>query len=114
MPDKFAITVKEPLWAEDGWVAPVLLIKMHRVQVSDDHGALGDSVATHHRILRRSAEDAQWDDIAKAQDFMQHCLHIRHPLLVFKSRRSAIQDAIDLHLDLFCMEKNITRLVQRH
>ncbi len=114
MPYKFAITVKEPLWAEDGWVAPVLLIKMHRVQVSDDHGALGDSVATHHRILRRSAEDAQWDDIAKAQDFMQHCLHIRHPLLVFKSRRSAIQDAIDLHLDLFCMEKNITRLVQRH
>lgn len=73
---------------------------MHRIQVSDDHGALGDSVATHDRILRGSAKDTQWDNIAKAQDFMQHRFHIGHPLPVFKCGWSAIQDTINLPLDL--------------
>lgn len=66
MPNKSAVIVKEPLWAEDGWVTPVLLIEMHRVQVSDDHGAFGNSIVTHHCILRGSAKDTQWDNIAKA------------------------------------------------
>lgn len=82
--EEVPIFVKKPFGAEDSRIAPVFLIKVHRVQVGDDHGSLGDGVSSHDSILRSGPENAKRNNVAEAQDFMQDGFHVRHLLLVFQ------------------------------
>lgn len=78
------MSVQKPFGAEDSRIAPVFLIKVHRIKVGNDHGPLGDGVSSHDSILRSGPEDAKWNNVAEAQDFVQHCFHIRHLLFVLQ------------------------------
>lgn len=96
-PHKVAIAVQKPLWWENTWIVPVLLIKVHWVEVCDHHGAFGNCVPVHFCILGGGTENTKWDNVAKAKDLVQNSLYVRHLLFVLQSGCSPIgQQAVDL------------------
>lgn len=96
-PHKVAVGIQKPLWRENSRVAPVLLVKVHRVQVRDHHCAFGNRVAVHICVLRGGAENAEWYNVAESEDLVQDSLHVGHFLLVLQRGHPPVgQDAVDL------------------
>ena len=83
-PHKVSVGVQKPLWRENARIAPVLLVKVHRVEVRDHHCAFGNRVAIHGGVQRGGAKNAKRDDVAEAKDLVQDGLHVRHLLLVLQ------------------------------
>lgn len=96
-PHEVAVGVQKPLRQEDPRIVPVLLVKVHRVEVRDHHGPLGNGVAVHVGVLGGGAENPERDDVAEAEDLVQDGLHVRHLLLVLQRGHPPVgQDAVDL------------------
>lgn len=83
-PHEVSVGVQKPLWRENARIAPVLLVKVHRVEVGDHHRAFGNGVAVHVGVLGGGAENPQRDDVAEAEDLVQDGLHVGHLLLVLQ------------------------------
>lgn len=81
--DELATAVQEPLWVEDLRIGPILLVKVHGVEVGDDGGTLGDGVPSDHSVSRCSMENPQRGDVTESQDLVEDGLGVWHSRTIF-------------------------------